>query len=297
MDSEILKTMQVLARTKSFSKTAEILNLVQSTVSARIAELERTLGKPLFIRNNQSVTLTEAGLLFLPYAQHMVHDLETGMARLNSADLFDDRLVVSVVFSALPNFMEPVFADYLQEFSRTSLKVMTGHSTDILTQMVDGLTDLSITYQLPRNRRFTSWIIHEDDFVLVVPPSHPLAAASAFPSDRLAELDLIHHNWGGSFAEWIARLCPSTRWFHGTISSPSSVLSMVEKGCGPAILTRATVSAALAAGTVREIPLSGVLPPRWYTYLSTSNQQLSRSPVRHLLDIMARHQMPLMPLR
>ena len=52
----------------SFVRAAESLNVTQSTVSARIKELEARLGQPLFVRRKSGVTLTTAGKCFQPHA-------------------------------------------------------------------------------------------------------------------------------------------------------------------------------------------------------------------------------------
>jgi LysR family transcriptional repressor of citA len=297
MDIEILKTMQILIQTKSFSKTAEIQNIVQSTVSARIAELEKALGQKLFTRDNQHVSLTQSGLMFLPYAQHILEDFENGKARLNSAALFDDRLVIGNVYSALPNLLFPVYREYLRCFPRISVKAVAGHSTDILQSLVDGIIDIAILYQLPKIRRFTTYLCNEEDFVFVCPPGDPLASRAEIPVKELAKVNLLYHNWGGSFSEWIAQLLPATRWFHANIGNPSFIVSLVEEGAGSAILTRSTVQAALSGNSVVEIPLTGSpLPPRWQTYAVVHPKRLSRQPVRDWLDMMSKYGLEAVPI-
>ncbi|EGO63929.1 LysR family transcriptional regulator [Acetonema longum] len=297
MDIEVLKTMQILTQTKSFSKTAEIQNIVQSTVSARIAELEKTLGQKLFIRDNQRVELTQSGLMFLPYAQHLLEDFENGKARLNSAAFFDDRLVIGNVYSALPNFLFPVYREYLRCFPRISVKAVAGHSTDILQSLVDGIIDIAIVYQLPRIRRFTTFLCNEEDFVFICPPGDPLANQAEMPVKDLARINLLFHNWGGSFSDWVAQLFPGTRWFHANIGNPSFIVSLVEEGIGSAILTRSTVQKALMRNSVVEIPLTGSpLPPCWHTYAVVHPKRLSRQPVRDWFDVMSKHDLAAVPI-
>lgn len=58
MDYELLKTFICLANFKNFTKTAEQLHVVQSTITSRIKHLEDNVGKSLFIRTNKNVVLT-----------------------------------------------------------------------------------------------------------------------------------------------------------------------------------------------------------------------------------------------
>ena len=118
--------MLVLARLKSFSKTAIEMNLSQSTISARVADLERELDRKMFTRNHHSVALTPAGSIFLPYAKKAVQDYEQGRWHINSIETFDDRLAIGNVNSALGNFLLPVYVDFMRAYPRISIHAAIG---------------------------------------------------------------------------------------------------------------------------------------------------------------------------
>ena len=56
-----IRSFLTVARSGSFSRAAELLFLSQSSVSRNINELEKEWGFKLFIRGNNSVTITDAG--------------------------------------------------------------------------------------------------------------------------------------------------------------------------------------------------------------------------------------------
>jgi DNA-binding transcriptional LysR family regulator len=103
------------ARTLSFQAAARELQLATSTVSRRIAALERRMGTLLFDRQPHGVLATAAGRLLASVAQtleaelqrgeHQVGALETGLAgkvRLTAGEGFGDALVPMVAeFRAL----------------------------------------------------------------------------------------------------------------------------------------------------------------------------------------------------
>jgi len=68
MNIEAINTFLLLSETGNFSRVAEKSNLTQSTVSARIKVLEKTLNVKLFERTSSGVLLTEAGQKFHKYA-------------------------------------------------------------------------------------------------------------------------------------------------------------------------------------------------------------------------------------
>ena len=63
MELRVLKYFLTVAREENMTKAAETLYITQPTLSRQIAELEEEMGTPLFVRNNRSVTLTDAGQL------------------------------------------------------------------------------------------------------------------------------------------------------------------------------------------------------------------------------------------
>jgi LysR family transcriptional repressor of citA len=53
MDHDLLITFTLLAKLKNFTKTAEQLHVVQSTITSRIKTLENNIGEHLFVRTNK----------------------------------------------------------------------------------------------------------------------------------------------------------------------------------------------------------------------------------------------------
>ena len=60
-----LRIFKAIASEKSFTQAAEILFVSQPSLSKQIKTLENRLGILLFNRENNTITLTEAGKVFL----------------------------------------------------------------------------------------------------------------------------------------------------------------------------------------------------------------------------------------
>jgi DNA-binding transcriptional LysR family regulator len=73
-----------VARQKSFTRAADILDMPLSTVSRRISELEKQLNIPLFFRNARKVELTESGKLFCRYCDTIVTEAKASMDALKN---------------------------------------------------------------------------------------------------------------------------------------------------------------------------------------------------------------------
>ncbi len=86
---DIFRSMKIfveVARKKSFRSAADSLGIPNSTVSRRIAELERDVGLRLFDRSTRRVTLTDAGRLHFANCERILEE-----ARLAQDQLTDLR--------------------------------------------------------------------------------------------------------------------------------------------------------------------------------------------------------------
>jgi DNA-binding transcriptional LysR family regulator len=64
-----LETFRLIAETGSFTRASQILNTTQSTVSMRIAQLERELGVQFLDRSKRAIRLTSIGRNLRRYAE------------------------------------------------------------------------------------------------------------------------------------------------------------------------------------------------------------------------------------
>lgn len=76
--------------TRSFTRAAVNLDMPASTLSRRIAALEREIGVPLFVRTTRKVEVTEAGAAYYARCAHLVDE-----ARLAHQQLTDEIQSVS----------------------------------------------------------------------------------------------------------------------------------------------------------------------------------------------------------
>ena len=85
MDTFSLRLFLRIADLGTVSAAARDLSLSQASASARLARLEETVGFRLFNRTTRAVRLTSDGREFLPYAQHIVETLDTGLDAISGA--------------------------------------------------------------------------------------------------------------------------------------------------------------------------------------------------------------------
>jgi LysR family glycine cleavage system transcriptional activator len=77
-----LRVFEAAARTESFARAAERLNISAAAVSQQIKALEGHVGHPLFTRGAHEVTLTDAGRAFWPTVSEAINAVEIRAATL-----------------------------------------------------------------------------------------------------------------------------------------------------------------------------------------------------------------------
>lgn len=115
LDLAQLRSFVMVAQTKSFTLSAERLNLGQSTVSQHLQRLERSLGRRLIDRDTHAVRLTSDGEALLPNARQLLALERQTVARFDAqAPCGPFRLGISedLVSGQLPGLLEDFIADH-----------------------------------------------------------------------------------------------------------------------------------------------------------------------------------------
>ncbi len=147
MNRQLLVTYMDVLETRNFNRTAERLNVTQSTVSARIRQLEQELDTRLFERGRGGAEPTAAGRRFETHCRSLLaawslarRDVEAGAAGNRQ------RLRISVQFS----LARSVLIDWAQEVRertpRLDLYLEANFSQQIQRDVLTGETDIGIVF-------------------------------------------------------------------------------------------------------------------------------------------------------
>ena len=115
MDTQNLRTFLTLANVKNFTQTASLLYVAQSTVTNRIAELEKEVGKQLFIRSKKNISLTREGILLQDYAKRIVDLEEMSIREINSQAFSRASLRIGTTNTLYECYLAPVLTQMMKE--------------------------------------------------------------------------------------------------------------------------------------------------------------------------------------
>lgn len=173
MNTEYLKTFVTLAQVGSYTKTAQQMIVVPSTISKQIKQLEMELGKQLIIRDKKSVQLTKAGEIFLEYAYRM---LDTEAACINDLEAIVDS-GANIRIGTLPSLFQSHVTAWLNSYFKNNpnirCSVVTGHSHTLLNKLYDGDIDLCFSYRSFWEHNCECIPFVKDEMILVTGPGNP----------------------------------------------------------------------------------------------------------------------------
>lgn len=261
MEIDQLRAFANLAHTHNFSRTAEVLGLVQSTVSTRIRLLEESVGKPLFTRSKRKVDLTEAGQVFLDYAERILSLCDQAGAKLKALDHFDNRLAVGSTSSLWNHLLAPVLFAFGERFPKTALVTESGGSSRVVQLVLDGVADLGVGYVKPRVAGMRVLTVFVDELLLVISPDHPIRTSKRIGAGDLPRLPLLTFDWDGPTKDWAEKILPPGYTSPVHVDLMSSMIYLLLQKKGAAFVPRTTIEKELKEGSLVPLRLHETLKP------------------------------------
>ena len=167
MNTEELKTFIFLSKVKNFTLAAEQMFIAQSTVTNRISELEKEVGKRLFSRGSKTVTLTEEGKIFLKYAERSIELQETSVEEMNAVSAYSRKFAVGAINATYESYVRPLIDNCLKNNNITSVKVVLGHSIDLIQLLQVNVLDLVFSSIPLKRTGYVCEVFDSDRLVLV----------------------------------------------------------------------------------------------------------------------------------
>lgn len=148
MDIELLRTFLELNRTRHFARAAEMLNVTQAAVSARLKLLETILDVRLFDRNKREVKLTPEGHRLKRHADRLLADWRKARQEISAGGA---RHQVSI--SSSPRLWDILLQKWLIDLRIAQPEIaLTTYSLGpeaIQRQLLEGVVDLAFLLDPP----------------------------------------------------------------------------------------------------------------------------------------------------
>lgn len=141
MDLDQLRTFDRIVREQSFTRAAAYLNITQATASMRIRALESLLGVTLFQRG-RTVTLTDQGMTFLPFARRIIGTVQEGREALRRVER--GRIAIASLRSLVsPLITEPLLR-FQEKYPGVDVVVNEGRQAQIAAMLHERDVEMGI---------------------------------------------------------------------------------------------------------------------------------------------------------
>jgi DNA-binding transcriptional LysR family regulator len=187
----LLQAAIVLAEELNFSRAAARLRIDQSTLSKQIAMLEEQTDLRLFVRNHQTVELTDAGRHFVEDARSAVLYAERAIADARAAlHGADEVLHIGRSAFADPYLVTAIQSIQLPLFPCLKVRLSSNFSHELARMVAAGTLDMALVISIPDTQVLSLLSIAEEPGYIALPKSDAIAGR-----DELNLEDLRAHEW------------------------------------------------------------------------------------------------------
>jgi len=241
-----LRYFTAAARSLHFTKAAEQCSVSQPSLSQQIANLEREVGAPLFLREGRSVSLTDAGAALLVYAERIIaEEAAARRAVLEIVGLKRGEITIWTLPTPGQHLLPPLLAEYRRRYPEIDISLREVVPARLIGEAVNnGQADLGVVhlpYQIPG---LAERELLTEEMALVVHADHQFASRSSVALTEAAGEDFIWVSEGATEAHPIYAAClaagfsPRIACMSG---SAQGMQSLVAAGLGISLLPRLAI--------------------------------------------------------
>jgi len=197
LDLITLRLFVAVCDTRNIARAAAQANLVGSTVSKRVAQLEEQVGTPLLVRRRHGVEPTAAGENLLEHARDLLlgaRRIERDMAAFAAGVRGQVRLLATA--SVMAEKLVDDVAGFLHVPAHAGIHVELEerNSIQVVQGVREGVASLGICWHSPHGAHLQglqNQTYRNDRLALIVPADHPLAARGQLAFADALDFDYV----------------------------------------------------------------------------------------------------------
>ncbi len=279
LDLPKLRIFVAVARTGSFTRAAEALELRQPTVSQQIQVLEHGLHTQLFNRKGRTTVLTPGGTALLGYAERILALAEEAQTATHEAGGLASRTLRLGAGNTLATYILPDLLARLQwERPDVLVQITVGNTNQLLDAVLDGRVELALVGSPIDDERLSVHPFIHDQLVVIVPPDDTLTSRPSLAVADLRDQTLLMREAGSALQVSVMALLRE----HGveaahtiTLGNLEAIKRSVEVGLGVAIVPEIAVRREVQSGALYALALHDVHDERSFNYVYRRGHVLS----------------------
>lgn len=277
MDHKI-KIFKEVVLTRSFTRAAENLYMSQPAVSKTIKNLEQEYGKAFFLREGNSIALTNEGEIFLEYAESLL-DIYAKIEHEFSSENpdFPDKIKVGAS-TTIAQYVIPKIAASLQNSNKNlSFNLISGNTGDIQQLILNGQLDFGIIEGENQNTRLNYDPFVKDELVLVTSTKNKVFKLEDITMAQLPDLDFVERESGSGTREVIANALkkhqiPDLK-VKASLGSTEGIKSYLRNSNHFAFLSIHAINQEVLDGHLRVVEVQGLSISRWFHFVKRQGFQ------------------------
>ena len=263
-----LRILKAVATEKSFTKAAELLYLSQPSLSKQIRVLEENLDMLLINRENNKISLTENGKVFLQYTERILALCEESCRSL--IDLKNGErgnLIVGASQTIGTYLMPRVLALFAQRYPQINLKVQVNSTRLIAKNLINREIDIAVVGgEIPNDlkRKLVVENFVEDEFSLIISKSHPFAKKKNITKEDLYHLKFITLNSSSTIRKFIDNILAQNQIetkqlkIIMQLNSIEGIKTAVSLGLGAAFVSSSAIDKEIKLDTIQILKIENI---------------------------------------
>lgn len=165
-----------VARLGSFTRAASDLSISQPAVSIQVKELERSLDTTLLIRMRSGVSLTDTGETVYDYTRRiftLADEMTNAIQDLTGLE--SGRLTIGSSTTPGEYILPFAIGKFRERYPKVEVSLAISNTRSVIDQIMSRELDLGMAGAPVDIRGLASFLYVNDEVVLVVSPTHPLA--------------------------------------------------------------------------------------------------------------------------
>jgi len=253
-----------LTKSQSYTKSAAALHLSPSALTRIIQRLEEEIGLPLFIRDNRSVTLTNAGKKLVPIAteildmwQNYKWEIDEEQNRLQGKLTLYCSVTAS--FSHLPSILDK----FRQTYPQIEIQLLTGDPASAVDIILNNKADVAIAAK-PDHLPNSVYLLPLEQLTLslIAPITPPKSLNKFIVNQDIKKAPFILPESGAAREKanhWFKRkkIKPN---IYAQVAGHEAIISMVALGCGIGIAPDVVIENSMVQDKIEKLSTHSIEP-------------------------------------
>lgn len=267
-----IETFLTLCRVMNYTRTAQILNVTQPTITQHIRYLEEEYDCKLFSYAGKTLSLTPQGEQLRDFALSMAYNSQRIQERMRQSSGQQPVMRLGATKTIGEFVIGPMISAYLRKNPECRFSLLVDNTHTLLKLLERGELDFAVVEGFFDKSKYGYQLFQKEAFIGVCAAEHPLADRVLTMDDIMAQNIIVREAGSGTRAIFEQLLKQQNYSFqsiaHITVVSDFSVIKrLVCDKIGIAFLYEPVVRAELANGTLKKLYLESMQVQREFNYI------------------------------